>query len=138
MCRGIFSIPFPKTLKNHWQIEYDGHIRIADAQFYFYIQFDDILYPLAMVTLFSPPDAVVLDQSSSAVYLCDRFDIPQVIPVTSIKTVVSMVPELQVKSDGEIVPTTKFSLLRHPFIDLAKFRGDGLFDNEDDEDDMEQ
>ena len=44
-----------------------------------------------------------------------------------------MFPDLKVTPDGKLVNTQKFALLRHPFIKLAKYNTDGLFDEEDDE-----
>ena len=44
-----------------------------------------------------------------------------------------MFPEHRVTRDGKLINTRKFALLRHPFIALAKYNTDGLFDNEDDE-----
>jgi hypothetical protein len=45
-----------------------------------------------------------------------------------------MFPDLKVTPDGTVVDTQKFALLRHPFIALAKYNIDGLFDDKDDED----
>ena len=44
-----------------------------------------------------------------------------------------MFPEHRVTRDGKLINTRKFTLLQHPFIALAKYNTDGLFDNEDDE-----
>jgi hypothetical protein len=112
-------------------------MRIANVSYYFYIQFDDLEYPLAVVNLFSLPDATLLSQSSQTVYLCNALegqDAIKVIPITSIKSVVSMFPDLKVTLNGELVDTQKFALLRHPFIELARYNTEGLFDEEDDED----
>ena len=85
--------------------------------------FGENLYPLAMVRLFSEPDEALLVESSGTVYLCEPTHSAEglvVIPVSSIKMVVSMLPETQVTQDGKIILTTKFSLLQHPFVDLAE------------------
>ena len=111
-------------------------MRIANVAYYFYLRFDDLKYPLAIINLFSLPDVNLLSQSSQTVYLCDALEGPdaiRVIPITSIKSVVSMFPEHRVTRDGKLINTRKFALLRHPFIALAKYNTDGLFDNEDDE-----
>jgi len=111
-------------------------MRIANVLHYFFLQFDDLKYPLAVVNLFSNPDADLLSQSKQTVYLCDALegrDAIRVISITSIKSVVSMFPDLKVTPDGKLVNTQKFALLRHPFIELAKYNTDGLFDKEDDE-----
>lgn len=56
-----------------------------------------------------------------------------VVPIASIKSVVSMFLDLKVTSDGELVDTQKFALLRHPFLELAKYNTEGLLDEEDDD-----
>lgn len=112
-------------------------MRIANALYYFYIQFDDLQYPLAVVNLFSFPDVTLLSQSSQTVYLCDVLEGPEaiaVIPVKSIKSVVSMFPNLKATQDGKLVDTQKFALLRHPLIELAKYNVEGLFDEDDNND----
>jgi hypothetical protein len=112
-------------------------MRIANVSYYFYLQFDDDLeYPVAVVNLFSLPDATILTQSSQTVYLSNALegeDAIRVVPITSIKSVVSMFPDVQVTPDGELVNTQKFALLRHPLIELAKYNTEGLFDEEEDE-----
>jgi hypothetical protein len=111
-------------------------MRISNVLYYFYVQFDDLQYPLAVVNLFSFPDAALLSQSSQTVYVCEALnneDAIRVVPIVSIKSVVSMFPDLKVTPDGELVDTQKFALLRHPLIELAKYNAEGLFDEEDDE-----
>lgn len=108
---------------------------IANVSYHFYLQFDDLQYPLAVVNLFSFPDATLLSQSSQTVYVCNALEGQEairVIPIMAIKSVVSMFSDLKVTSDGEIVDTQKFALLRHPFIELTKYNTKGLF-NEDNE-----
>jgi hypothetical protein len=88
-----------------------------------------------MVSLFSVPDPTVLSDSSKTVYLCDPLDGPDgllVIPVTSIHSVVSMFPDMEVTQDGRISETGKFSLMRHAYIELAHISDGGLFDDDDD------
>jgi hypothetical protein len=49
------------------QIKIDGGTRIGNVSFYFYIRFGKVQHPLAMVSLFSLPDAAVFAESSGAV-----------------------------------------------------------------------
>jgi hypothetical protein len=89
-----------------------------------------------MVSLFSLPDANVLSDSSGTVYLCEPLaDLGGllVVPVTSILSVVSMFPDMQVTQDGHISETGKFSLMRHAYIELAHLSDGGLFDDDDDD-----
>jgi hypothetical protein len=92
-------------------------MRITNVSYYFYLQFDDLQYPLAVINLFTFPDATLLSQSSQTVYLCNALEglgAIKVIPITSIKSVVSMFTDLKVTPEGELVDTRKFALLRHP------------------------
>ena len=112
-------------------------MHITNVSYYFYLQFDDLQYRLAIVNMFSFHNATLLSQSSQTVYLCDALegvDAIRVILITSIKSVVSMFPDLKVTPDGELVETKKFALLQHPFIGLAKYNTEGLFDEQDDDD----
>ena len=109
---------------------------IANVSYYFYLQFDDLEYPLAVVNLFSFPDVTLLSQSNQTVYLCNALegqDAVRVIPIMSIKSVISMFPDLKVTADGELVDMQKFALLRHPLIELAKYNTEGLFEEEEDD-----
>ena len=111
-------------------------MRIANVSYYFYLSFDNLHYPVAVVNLFSLPDATLLTQSSQTVYLCDALEGQEaisVIPITSIKSLVSMFPDLKVTPEGGLIDTQKFALLRHPLIELAKYNTEGLFDEEDDD-----
>jgi hypothetical protein len=116
------------------QVSYAGDLRIANVLFYFYLRFGDKRHPLAMVNLFSIPDAGVLSDSSGTVVLCDpltRREGVAVISVASIHSVVAMFPEMRVDNSGHISTTGKFSLMRHAYIELARFAPDGLFAEED-------
>jgi hypothetical protein len=58
---------------------------IVNVSYYFYLQFDDLKYPLAVVNLFSFPDATLLSKSSQTVYLCNALeglDTIRVSPIT--------------------------------------------------------
>jgi hypothetical protein len=107
-------------------------MRVADVEFYFYMQFGEHRHPLAMVTLFSMPDTDVLSDSSNTVYLSLRLQSFVVIPITTIRAVVSMFPELKVDQTGEITETGKFSLMRHVHLELAKYPSQGQATESDD------
>jgi hypothetical protein len=111
-----------------------GRTQIADVQFYFYMRFGDRFFPLAMVSLFSPPDPAILAESSNTVYLCAPLDRPlglTVVPITAILSVVSMFPDMAVTQDGHISHTGNFALMRHPYIELAQFAHEELFEDND-------
>ena len=107
---------------------------IANVSYYFYLLFNDLQHPVAVVNLFSLPDVTLLTQSSQTIYLCNALEgkeAIQVVPITSIKSIVFMFPDLKVTPDMELVDTQKFALLWHPLIELAKYNTEGLFDEED-------
>ena len=108
------------------QIEHTSRMRIADVRFYFYMCFGELKYPLAMVNLFSLPDANILLASSDAVYLCDPLQGLVVISIASIRSVVAMFPEMVINEDGKVERTGKFSLMRHAYIELAKYSPDSF------------
>jgi len=107
------------TYQKMFQIVYNGKAQIADVHFYFYLRFNQELHALAIVSLFSPPNASLWQELTQTVYLCEHPNDAQVISIKTIKAVVSMFPDMQVTSSGEIIQTNKFSLFRHPFVELA-------------------
>ena len=111
-------------------------MRIANVLFYFYMRFGDTKYPLAMASCFSLPDRTILSESCDTVYLCDPMQGREgliVIPISSIRSVVEMFPEVVINQDGryEVECTGKFSLMRHAYIELSHYSVDGF--NEDEE-----
>ena len=113
------------------QVIYDKKMRVANILYYFCLRFGDVRYPLAMAELFSDPDAEVLSESSGTVYLCNPRERITLLPITSIYSVVAMFPDIQVDLSGNISVTGRFSLMRHPYIDVAKFTSDQSFDDEE-------
>lgn len=110
-------------------------MRIANIVFYFYMQFGDSRYPLAMARLFTMPDQRILLDSCDTVYLCDPWEGREglaVIPISSIRSVVAMFPEMVINAEGQIERTGKFSLMRHAYIELAKYSTDGFDEDSDD------
>ena len=113
------------------QVIYDKKMRVANILYYFCLRFGDVRYPLAMAELFSDPDAEVLSESSGTVYLCNPRERITLLPITSIYSVVAMFPDIQVDLSGNISVTGRFSLMRHPYIDVAKFTSNQSFDDEE-------
>ena len=126
----IFHVTF-NFINSTLQVSYDKKIRIANVLYYFCLRFGDARYPLAMVDLFTEPDADILSDSSGTVYLCDPRERIAVLPITSISSVVAMFPDMQVDLSGDISATGKFSLMRHPYIEVAKFTSDHTFEDEE-------
>ena len=113
------------------QVFQDNKIRIANVRYYFCLRFGDVRYPLAMVELFSDPDKDILSQSSGTVYLCSPRKSIALLSITSIHAVVAMFPDMQVDPSGNISMTGMFSLMRHPYIEVAEFTNDQTFDDEE-------
>ena len=103
-----------------------SHMRIAEVLFYFFMCFGESKYPLAMVNLFLLPDESILLASSGTVYLCDPPQGLIVIPISSIWLVVAMFPEMIINKDGKVEHMGKFSLMRHAYIELAKYLPKGF------------
>ena len=108
---------------------------IANVLYFFCLRFGDVRYPLAMVELFSDPDGDVLLESSGTVYLCDPHERIALLPIMSICSVVAMFPDTQVDPSGNISTTGKFSLMRHPYIEVAQFTGNHTFEGKEVNDD---
>lgn len=120
------------------QVNYNEDLRIANVLYYFYIRFGDDRYPLAMVSLFSKPDPEILLESSGAVHLCDQITGcggVAVIPITAVHSVVAMIPEMRVEPSGQITLTGKFSLMRHAYLEVARFANDVLSEEDEERDD---
>jgi hypothetical protein len=90
-----------------------------------------------MVELFSEPDADILFESSGTVHLCDPCDCVVVLPITSIHSVMAMFPDTCVKLCRDISLTGKFSLMRHPYMEVAHFTSDSLFEDKEEDIDSE-
>ena len=100
-------------------MDIEGTSTIAEVEYFFWLQFDDTVYSLALVSVFSPPDPDILELSNHAAYICRHggTDTLIVVDVKAITAVVSMVPDYQVTANGDIItPENSFSLMEAPFI----------------------
>ena len=110
-------------------------VQVADVEYFFRLRFGDIVHSLALISMFSPPDEAILEESHHAVYLC-HYAIGgaaalTVVDVKSITSVVSMVPDYQVTAEGDIIiPNNRYSLVDAPLIKLASLCG-ALGDDDD-------
>jgi hypothetical protein len=77
-----------------------------------------------MVDLFSEPDEDTLSDLSGTVYLCDQHICIAVLPITAIHSVVAMFPDTHINTSGQISLTGKYSLMRHPYAEVARFTND--------------
>jgi hypothetical protein len=107
-------------------VDIGGTPAIAEVEYFFRLRFGDTVYSLALVSVFSPPDQEILELSSHAAYICHHggTEALVVVEVKAITAVVSMVPDYQVTSDGDIIiPENRYSLMEVPFIKLAALCG---------------
>lgn len=84
----------------------DGKIQFGEAQFYFQLvdpDNDEKFIPYALVSIYSPPEPDILEQSSRTLWACTYCGSEDfcVIPISSIITVVSMQPLPQCTGDPE-------------------------------------
>jgi hypothetical protein len=99
---------------------------IANVEYFFQLQFGEMVYSLALVSIFSPLDLNILELSHHVAYICHHGGIGAltVIDVKTITAVISMVPDYQVTFEGDIViPENMFSLIETPFLKLASLCG---------------
>jgi hypothetical protein len=112
----------------------DGTSAIAEVEYFFCLQFGDTVHSLAVISVFSPPDNNLLRLSNNTAYICHHggIDALTVVDVKLICGVVSMVPDYEVTTKGEIViPEARFSMLEPPFLKVASFNGTEDDDNND-------
>jgi Transposase family tnp2 len=134
----LVSIRIMDRLNRFAQVSYGNKVRIANVLYYFSVRFGDSRYPLAMIDLFSEPEEDILSDSSGTVYLCNEHSCVAVVSIAAIHSIVSMFPDTQVDPSGDISLTGKFSLMRHPYTEVAKFTSDRTFEDEGGEgDDLE-
>lgn len=107
-------------------MDIDGTLAIADVEYFFRLRFGETVYSLALVSMFTPPDEELLEQSHRAIYICHHggLDALRVVDIKSITAVVSMVPDYQVTVGGDIlIPDNTFSLVEAPFLKLTALCG---------------
>ena len=86
-----------------------------------------------MAELFSEPDVDILSESSGTVHLCNPCECVVVLPITLIHSVVAMFPDVSLNLYGQTSETGKFSLMRHPYLEVAQFTRDLSFEDKEEE-----
>lgn len=95
---------------------------ITDVEYFFQLQFGDIVHTLALVHLFSPLDQEVLEALNHATYICQHGGIDSftVVDVKLISAVVAMVPNYEVTVKGNIIVSdNRFAMVEAPFLQMA-------------------
>jgi hypothetical protein len=115
-------------------------IAVADIEYFFRLRFGDVIHSLALVSVFSPPDEDLLEESHHAAYICQYRGVAalRVVDAKAITSVVSMVPDYQVTGDGDIItPENRYSLMDAPLLKLASLCGTLSEDDEENNNDID-
>ncbi|TFK58439.1 hypothetical protein BDN72DRAFT_906735 [Pluteus cervinus] len=115
----------------------NGNLEFVQVRYYFKVNFDDDIFPLALGTRYSPPDAQLLEDSYQTVYACSQEGEEGLVvfPIHDIEAVVAMVPFFEVDQEGGIeIPDNLFFLVEKPGLDITKVLGTGEDDDYDDDD----
>ncbi|PBK94769.1 hypothetical protein ARMGADRAFT_927209, partial [Armillaria gallica] len=105
--------------------------------YYFQLCFEHTCYTLALVSIYSPPDAVLLHESSRTVYSCEHQGDTglHAVFISDIAAIVAMVPLFDVTGEGEvIIPENWYFLVEKPGLDVAILWGKEEQDIDGDED----
>jgi hypothetical protein len=92
-----------------------------------------------VISVFSPPDRELLEQSFQTVYAChyEGDKALLAIDVKQIESVVSMIPYFKITPDGEIVaPETEHFLMEKLGLDVTSLLGEDEEDEDPDEGDV--
>ncbi|KAL6301085.1 hypothetical protein BKA93DRAFT_819140 [Sparassis latifolia] len=89
-CRPLEQVQIARNVK----IQRNGRIEFGEVQYYFQMRVDEKPRSLAMMLLYSSPDATLLESSSGTVWACEHLGERSmiVVDVGSIISVVGMVP----------------------------------------------
>ena len=98
-----------------------GKLHFAEVRFYFRLNVDNKEKTLALVSVYSPPDAALLEMSSHTLWSCIYQDdvTLKVIDAKAIVSVVAMVPHQPFPGD----PVGRFFVVEKPGLDVAHMGG---------------
>ncbi|KAG1802426.1 hypothetical protein EV424DRAFT_1331454 [Suillus variegatus] len=136
----------PIRVSRNVKLVLDGDVRLAEVQYFTRLAAESGIgedgpiwswKDVAIVVMYSQPDADLLDLSFQAVSSCAYLeDDIRVVNIKSIKAVVGMVPHKPTLPSG--VVENRFFLVEKPGLDIATFgvpyEGPGAQDDEDDDD----
>ncbi|KIK41507.1 hypothetical protein CY34DRAFT_12978 [Suillus luteus UH-Slu-Lm8-n1] len=132
-CRSVFSQRETQANARHARnvkLSIAGVLYFAEVLFFFEIRMHpDIhdLEPLALITIYSPPDRALLQDLSNTFYTCTHHGEAglRVVRVPSIQSIVAMVPHM-------LVGEERFYMFEKPGMDLANLGGILWDEDEDD------
>ncbi|KAK0240410.1 hypothetical protein EDD85DRAFT_765773, partial [Armillaria nabsnona] len=113
-----------RSLQNtrNMKLTINGKTEFAEVLYYFQLHFEHTRYTLALVLIYSPPDAKLLHESSKTVYSCEHQGETGLcaVFVSDIAAVVAMVLLFDVTGKGEvIIPENQYFLVEKPGLDVA-------------------
>lgn len=110
------------------QLSLNERAHFGEVQFYFQIHINDTIKTLALVSLYSPPNYQLLEESYHTLYSCtyQGNEALKLVDVSTIQSVIAMVPH---KLPGSL--ELCFFLVEKPGLDVAQIAGHVDEDNED-------
>ena len=104
-------------------------------RYYFHLRFGDKVHTLAIISIFSPPDATLLAESSGTVYAChyQGDNSLMAMDIKQIKAVVAMIPYFRVSANGIDIPEMEHFLVEKPYREITYFRGEEDLDSDNEE-----
>ena len=107
------------------QISFDSEDRFAEVQFFFRLEVQQKLETFALVSLFTRPDDKLLKLSYGTLLSCTYQGERslRVIPVTSIASVVGMLPHPKTTPAGHVHPTLSFFVAEKLGLDMCLLQG---------------
>ena len=112
-----------RPLTKRYQLSHENRLGFGEIQFFFRVRHGDETDTLALVSLFGPPHAGLLEQSYHTIWSCERQveNALQVIDVKTIQSVVAMIPH-QPRIPGER-RKDRFFVVEKPGLDVADLGG---------------
>ncbi|KAG1823285.1 hypothetical protein EV424DRAFT_1321265 [Suillus variegatus] len=117
----------PRMARNV-KLSLNERAHFGEVQFYFQIHINDTIKTLALVSLYSPPNYQLLEESYHTLYSCtyQGNEALKLVDVSTIQSVIAMVPH---KLPGSL--ELCFFLVEKPGLDVAQIAGHVDEDNED-------
>jgi hypothetical protein len=112
-----------KHYRGHYQLLLNNETRFAEVHFFIHLDHKDCKMALALVSMYSPPDPMLLRLSMHTLWSCEYLgdNALKFVDVTAIQSVVAMIPHSP-SIDGR-PPEEHFFLVEKPGFDIAIVSG---------------